>query len=85
MWDKYVLYVHSMLISSNLAVTLDVKNTQSLTKVNAVEPVMSSHWAGVEPPSGQEGEGLRVRVRGEVGGGVGMRVEVGGVGVRVEG
>lgn len=31
-----------------------VKETQSLTKVRGVVPVMSSHWAGDVPPTGSE-------------------------------
>lgn len=34
-----------------LADTLVVKETQSLMNVNGVVPVMSSHWAGVVPPT----------------------------------
>ena len=37
-------------ISQNLALTVVVKLTQSLTKVRGVLPVTSSHWARVVPP-----------------------------------
>lgn len=37
-------------ISQNLADTVVVKFTQSLTNVKGVEPVTSSHWALVVPP-----------------------------------
>ena len=37
-------------ISQNLALTVVVKLTQSLTKVSGVLPVTSSHWARVVPP-----------------------------------
>lgn len=33
-----------------LADTFVVKETHWLTNVSGVEPVMSSHWAGVVPP-----------------------------------
>ncbi len=36
-----------------LADTFVVKETHWLTKVRGVEPVMSSHWAGVVPPETQ--------------------------------
>lgn len=36
-----------------LADTFVVKETHWLTKVRGVEPVMSSHWAGVVPPGTQ--------------------------------
>ncbi len=38
-------------ISQNLAETVVVKLTQSLTNVRGVEPVTSSHWARVVPPN----------------------------------
>lgn len=38
-------------MSQNLADTVVVKDTQSLTKVSGVDPVTSSHWALVVPPS----------------------------------
>lgn len=38
-------------ISQNLADTVVVKETQSLTKVSGVDPVTSSHCARVVPPS----------------------------------
>ena len=38
-------------ISQNLADTVVVKDTQSLTNVNGVDPVTSSHWALVVPPA----------------------------------
>ena len=38
-------------ISQNLALTVVVKLTQSLTKVRGVLPVTSSHWARVVPPA----------------------------------
>ena len=41
-------------ISQNLALTVVVKLTQSLTKVSGVLPVTSSHWARVVPP--EQGE-----------------------------
>ena len=41
-------------ISQNLALTVVVKLTQSLTKVSGVLPVTSSHWALVVPP--EQGE-----------------------------
>ena len=37
-------------ISQNLAETVVVKDTQSLTKVKGVDPVTSSHCARVVPP-----------------------------------
>ena len=37
-------------ISQNLADTVVVKFTHSLTKVSGVDPVTSSHWALVVPP-----------------------------------
>lgn len=39
-----------------LADTFVVKETHWLTKVRGVEPVMSSHWAGVVPPERQKHE-----------------------------
>lgn len=39
---------------SHLAETLVVKETQSLTKVRGVVPVMSSHCAGDVPPGRQK-------------------------------
>lgn len=36
-----------------LADTLVVNETHWFTKVSGVEPVMSSHWAGVVPPRAQ--------------------------------
>ena len=41
-------------ISQNLAETVVVKETQSLTKVSGVEPVTSSHCALDGPPSPNE-------------------------------
>ena len=41
-------------ISQNLAETVVVKLTQSLTKVSGAEPVTSSHWALVCPPNEEE-------------------------------
>ena len=40
-------------ISQNLALTVVVKLTQSLTKVRGVLPVTSSHWARVVPPKNE--------------------------------
>lgn len=37
-------------ISQNRADTVVVNETQSLTNVNGVEPVTSSHWARDAPP-----------------------------------
>lgn len=37
-------------MSQNLADTVVVNETQSLTKVKGVDPVTSSHWALVGPP-----------------------------------
>ena len=37
-----------------LADTVVVNDTQSLTKVSGVVPVMSSHWAGAVPPTSKE-------------------------------
>ena len=42
-------------ISQNLALTVVVKLTQSLTKVRGVLPVTSSHWALVVPPETERG------------------------------
>lgn len=41
---------HQFHWSHYLAETLVVKDTHWLMKVRGVEPVMSSHWAGVVPP-----------------------------------
>lgn len=43
----------SQLAVTHLAETLVVKDTQSLTKVRGVVPVMSSHCAGEVPPRNQ--------------------------------
>merc|ERR1719410_222057 len=48
-------------ISQNLALTVVVKLTQSLTKLSGVLPVTSSHWALVVPPV-MEQSNLRVGV-----------------------
>lgn len=39
-------------ISQKRAETVVVNETQSLTNVNGVEPVTSSHWARDGPPGG---------------------------------
>ena len=44
--------VHWMRVGRDyLAETFVVKDTHWFTKVSGVEPVMSSHWAGVVPPA----------------------------------
>lgn len=48
-------------INQNLAETVVVKETQSLTKVSGVDPVTSSHWALVVPPEKFKDEILSLR------------------------
>lgn len=54
LYSSVAIFVASLIflqsISQNLADTVVVKETQSLTNVSGVEPVTSSHWALVVPP-----------------------------------
>lgn len=41
-------------MSQNLAETVVVNDTQSFTNVRGVDPVTSSHWALVVPPTNEK-------------------------------
>lgn len=49
--DIQQMYLNKLFFVCYLADTLVVKETQSLTNVSGVVPVISSHWAGVVPPA----------------------------------
>ena len=52
LWYTVIDCMHRVGVGRDyLAETFVVKDTHWFTNVSGVEPVMSSHWAGVVPPA----------------------------------